>query len=496
MKFLIQRKVLLAIFLLSGTFSCQLKSVPPGTESQNLRATASWLDEEDDAEERHRKTFVSLMNEPDATRHESIKKFMDRQRTFFYIAQEMIAAFDVRLEELHQKFERGEAITAEEFQSFNEMRFKNLIAWEFSERNLQEMLDLYRMALESAHDQTSPYSEKSRMILEKTKSWFANGWKTGDRGAIIQLAEHFEDVNDEILTKNKKARVPSLIRYTSKDPQERAKAAEQSMVYALKRKKNGFDYFINNEWSKHYELRQQQMSEFYPQMYDVRTPQALDTLEPDPGPNGHVTGNRFPKGKWAFTFDDGPHPTHTQGMIDNLKSTGVHGTFFWLTQNLKKYPEYSKKVGDLRYSRACHSYSHQNLPTLKPAALNHEVNEALDGFKDVVGKPATLFRCPYGACGGNGSKIRQMISGRGALEIFWNVDTLDWQDKNPESVFQRAKKQVDILGRGIILFHDIHPQSVVASKLLIEYIKSQPGMMVSPLKDLIGESRGKEYLSP
>jgi len=489
-------KILVALLLLTGTFSCQLKSAKNEAEVTGARATASAVEEEDDSEERHRNTFVSLMNEPDVTRHERIKKFMDRQRAFFYIAQEMIADFDARLEKLHQKFKRGEAITAEEFQSFNEMRFKNLIAWEFSERNLQEMLDLYRMALESAHDQSSPYAEKSRMILEKTKAWFAQGWKIGDQGAIIQLAEHFEDVNDEILAKNKKARVPSLKRYTSKNPEERARAAAQSMVYALNRKKEGFDYFINNEWNKHYDLRQQQMLEFYPQMYDVRTPQALDTLEPDPGPNGHVTGNRFPKGKWAFTFDDGPHPVHTQGMIDNLKSTGVHGTFFWLTQNLKKYPEYSKKVGDLGYSRACHSYSHQNLPTLKPAALNHEVIEALDGFKEVVGKPATMFRCPYGACGGNGSNIRQMISGRGALEIFWNVDTLDWQDKNPDSVFQRAKKQVDVLGRGIILFHDIHPQSVIASKQLIEYIKSQPGMMVSPLKDLIGESRGKEFLSP
>ncbi len=488
-------KLFLAILISLSGVSCQLKSVSNNDEAQFTRTTASSADE-DDSEERHRQTFLTLMNEPDTIRLQEVGKFMDRQRSFFFIAYEMLAEFDLKLDELYKKVQAGEAISAEEFQSFNELRFKNLIAWEFSERNLHEMLDLYRMALESQNDKSSPYYKKSREIIEKTTKWFKEGFQTGDQGAVIQLAEHFEDVNDQILAANKKAIVPSLKKYTSMSVEKRAKAAKQSFKYAMSRKKEAFDNFVNNKWDDFRRERFEQKSFTYPEMYDVRTPQALDTLEPDPGPNGHVTGNRFPKGKWALTFDDGPHPTHTQGVLDMLKATGVQATFFWLSQSLVKYPQYAKKAGDAGHSRASHSYSHQNLPTLKPAALNHEINEALDDFKKIVGQPATLFRCPYGACGGNGSKIRQMIAGRNALEIFWNVDTLDWQDKNPDSIFQRAKKQVDVLGRGIILFHDIHPQSVVASKLLVEYIKSKPDSKIAPLKDLIGEARGKEYSSP
>lgn len=495
MKSLKQLKGLFVFLLLAGGFSCQWKPVVKDSAT-STRAAASVV-EEDDAEERHKTTFVTLMDEADEMqRLERIKRFMDRQRTFFYVAQEMIATFDAKLDELHQKVEKGELITAEEFQTFNEMRFKNLIAWEFSERNLHEMLDLYRMALESANDKSSPYWEKSRQVISRTKDWFKEGWKTGDQGAIIQLAEHFEAVNGEVLAQNRKARVPSLRRYTEISDKKRAKAAKQSAKYALGRKKNGFDYFIQGLWEKHLGERREQMQSFFSEMYDARTPQALDIVEPDPGSKGKVTGNRFPTGKWAFTFDDGPHPTHTQGMLDVLKANGVHGTFFWLTQNMIKYPEYAKKAGELGFSRASHSYSHQNLPTLKPAALNREVNEALDGFLKLVGAPATMFRCPYGACGGNNSKIRQMIAGRQALELFWNVDTLDWQDKNADSIFQRTKKQVDVLGRGIILFHDVHPQSVLASNLVIKYIKSKPQLTIAPLNVLIGESRGKAYPSP
>lgn len=488
----------LATFLLwIGLFSCQGKPFfHLGSEKNPNRESASVEDNQDeDDQEKHRQTFLNLMNEPDETRLERIKKYMDRQRSFFYIAQQMINEFDERLNEIYQKHSTGQEVTAAEFRALNELRFKNLIAWEFSERNRHEMLDLYEMALENSNDKTSPYSEKSKQVLSKTGKWLAEGWASGDRAALIQLAEQFEDVNEQVLARHKKARVPSFKKYTGLSVEQKAKAAVQSIEFAKKREITPFDRFINKKWNDHLELRRGQMSDLFLQLYDVRTPQALDTLEPDPGPNGHVTGNRFPKGKWALTFDDGPHVTHTQAVFDALKSTGTHATFFWLTQNVLKYPELVKKAGDLGFSRACHSYSHQNLPTLKPAALNHEINEALDGFKSVVGASATMFRCPYGACGGNGSEIRRMIAGRQALEIFWNVDTLDWQDKNPQSVFERAKKQVDVLGRGIILFHDIHPQSVIASKMLMEYIKSSQ-MKIAPLKDLIGESRGKEYLSP
>ena len=61
------------------------------------------------------------------------------------------------------------------------------------------------------------------------------------------------------------------------------------------------------------------------------------------------------------------------------------------------------------------------------------------------------------------------------LHVFWNVDTLDWQDKDPASILARAKKQMQANGHGVILFHDIHPQSVEASKKLLEWSKTLKG---------------------
>ena len=61
------------------------------------------------------------------------------------------------------------------------------------------------------------------------------------------------------------------------------------------------------------------------------------------------------------------------------------------------------------------------------------------------------------------------------IHVFWNVDSLDWKDKNPETILARVKKAMAAEKKGIILFHDIHPQSVEASKLVLKWSATLDG---------------------
>ncbi|MBL7669830.1 MAG: polysaccharide deacetylase family protein [Bdellovibrionaceae bacterium] len=208
-----------------------------------------------------------------------------------------------------------------------------------------------------------------------------------------------------------------------------------------------------------------------------------------------MTGNRFDKGFWAITLDDGPHATHTAGMINTIQGAGMKATFFWLSQNLTKYPSLVSQAGMADFDRASHSFTHANLPKLGPVGLKHEIDDAVHAFTKEVGSPPTFFRCPYGACGGNNSQIRTMIANKNMMHVFWNVDSLDWQDQNPQTIFERTKKQIDILGRGIILLHDIHPQSVEAMKLIVPYLKKIKAQ-VKTLSEMMLIETGKVYPSP
>lgn len=485
-------KITTALILLF-TFSCQ------SWKKQDVRKTAAdeaaAIPSYEVENEEHIATFNKLMSNPsDAEKSRNFANYLDRQKNFFYIGEQSMFQFDEKLDALYNKTLLGLELSEEDIEEFDKVRFQNYVAWEFSERNLHEMLDLYYLALKHAHTEGSPFQKSSQWIVPNVKKWVDESWKKGDKSAVITLANHLNKVNEQFSTEQANVLAPSFQAYLNPSQAMLSEAFNRSKWLVKHRKKTHFDNLIEKKWKLDFAQRNSQFGkEFLELNKKSRMPQALDVLEPSADGRGHVTGNRFPMGKWAMTFDDGPNPTHTQGMINSLVSNDVHGTFFWQTQNVIKYPEIPKTKSS-RFSRALHSYTHANLPKLSPAGLDKEINLAVKDFAKVVGEKPTMFRCPYGSCGGNGSAIRQMIADNNMLHIHWNVDTLDWQDKNPETIFQRSKKQIDSLGRGIVLFHDIHPQSVIATDKVIKYLKSK--YKIEPLNKLIEESRGKPYYTP
>ncbi len=201
----------------------------------------------------------------------------------------------------------------------------------------------------------------------------------------------------------------------------------------------------------------------------TRAPQAIG---PDAGASGNISGENFPKGTWALTFDDGPS-RFTLQILANLQSHGLKASFFWLAQNVNspgaaKYIQAAKAAGmDLNN----HSYSHANLVNQGAAGLQREIVTSTAIETQAFGFAPKYFRCPYGS-GLNTPRVRSMIAGQNMVHVFWNVDSLDWQDHNPASIAKRVRSQMELQGRGIILFHDIHPQSVTASNMIMDDLAS------------------------
>jgi peptidoglycan/xylan/chitin deacetylase (PgdA/CDA1 family) len=203
----------------------------------------------------------------------------------------------------------------------------------------------------------------------------------------------------------------------------------------------------------------------------LRVPQSLK-IEPSTGPAGNITGNSFPRGVWAITFDDGPHPVYTNQIVNNLKENDIKSTFFSLSKNVLQYPKITKGIQALGMEIANHSHDHPQLIKLNDAQLDFQILNSTDKIESVTGEKPRFFRCPYGA-GTNVPRIRSRIAKEEMVHVFWSVDSLDWQDRNPDSIVKRVQKQISLSknGGGVILFHDIHPQSVTASKVIMKYLK-------------------------
>lgn len=208
---------------------------------------------------------------------------------------------------------------------------------------------------------------------------------------------------------------------------------------------------------------------------------------PSTGSAGNITGNGFPKNTWALTFDDGPNGGTSTEVLSNLKRKGLTASFFVLAKQAAAYPAVIKSFVDSGMEVASHSYSHPQLTKLGSSGLQKEIVTSKGVIESKSGRPVTNFRLPYGA-GVSNSNIRSLIASQKMLHVFWNVDTLDWQDKNPQSIFQRAVRQMNGTknNAGVILFHDIHRQTVTASALLMDHL-NKTGAKVCTVQGIVDQ---------
>lgn len=189
--------------------------------------------------------------------------------------------------------------------------------------------------------------------------------------------------------------------------------------------------------------------------------------------SGNITGNTFPKKVWALTFDDGPHQTRTQLILNALSRRNLKATFFQLMKKIDQLPETAIDVQREGHDMALHSYNHLQLPKQTQKTVEYEIGFAKEKMEDFFHQEIKLFRLPYGA-GTRTTRIRDHITDKNLIHLFWNVDTLDWKDKDPESILARVKKQMKASpnNAGVILFHDIQEVTVTASAMVMDYLIS------------------------
>ena len=218
------------------------------------------------------------------------------------------------------------------------------------------------------------------------------------------------------------------------------------------------------------------------------------TPEPPPAMRGASTeifGTDFAPKTVALTFDDGPHPKYTEQILALLRKYGIRACFFELGENLGtvdasgqatlgRNAEVSRKVLEAGHMIANHSFSHPVLPKLSEEQRTAEIDKTNALLTKVLGHPTDLFRAPYGA---RNKEILQQVAAEGMKSVMWSVDSLDWADPIPESIAMRVLHELTTQKqKGIILFHDIHKQSVLALSPVVEELERQNYTFLSPEK--------------
>lgn len=239
-------------------------------------------------------------------------------------------------------------------------------------------------------------------------------------------------------------------------------------------KESGLLSFNENEYKKTVDKINKSAKKIFADLKTIKSRSSV--IYPSASRAGNITGNTFPRNVWSLTYDDGPHPTRTKMIVDDLYTNDIKATFFILTGLALKRTNILNYTIDSGMEIAAHTYTHLNLASSARTQqeLDYEIGTAKRDLEELAQRKMKFFRLPYGA-GVRKASLREHIAKENLIHVFWNVDTLDWKDKDPKSILARALKQMALTPKksGIILFHDIHSQSVKASRLLIDEMKSR-----------------------
>jgi peptidoglycan-N-acetylglucosamine deacetylase len=147
-----------------------------------------------------------------------------------------------------------------------------------------------------------------------------------------------------------------------------------------------------------------------------------------------------------LTFDDGPHPTITPFVLQQLEKFNAKATFFCIGDNVKKYSQTFAQIKAAGHAVGNHTMHHVNGWKTKDEVYIKDVTEATSFIS------SNLFRPPYGRI--TKSQISRLIANNASVKIImWSVLAGDWDKKlTVEACLQKLQKNID--AGSIVVFHD------------------------------------------
>lgn len=169
--------------------------------------------------------------------------------------------------------------------------------------------------------------------------------------------------------------------------------------------------------------------------------------------------------KVAITFDDGPRESTTEKLLDGLAERDVVATFFVVGENVLENKDLIERMYKDGHLIGNHTHSHCNLRVKSCNDAKNEINLASQSIYETIGIYSEFLRPPYGACS------EEFIKNINMFEILWDIDPLDWVDKNTEKIVRKVTSKVK--DGDIILLHDIYDTSVEAALQIVDILKSE-----------------------
>lgn len=147
-----------------------------------------------------------------------------------------------------------------------------------------------------------------------------------------------------------------------------------------------------------------------------------------------------------LTFDDGPHPTATPFVLDQLAQHNAKATFFCIGKNVEQHPDIYREI--LRQGHTVGNHTHNHLNGWHTAKARYMADVQL-AEKHIDSR---LFRPPYGRI--RRGQINALNNRNDPYRIYmWDVLSADFDTNiSPQQCLENVLDHTE--PGSIIVFHD------------------------------------------
>ncbi len=170
--------------------------------------------------------------------------------------------------------------------------------------------------------------------------------------------------------------------------------------------------------------------------------------------------------KVYLTFDDGPHPSITPYVLDQLEQYQAPAVFFCIGDNVQRYPETYQLIRQKGHKTGNHTQHHVNGWNTSLETYIAEIREAAACID------STLFRPPYGRI--TKAQLRSLKATMPQLNvIMWDVLSGDF-DPSIDADQCVSNVMRHVRAGSIIVFHDSEkafPRLEAALPIILKKLK-------------------------
>ncbi|MBO7156671.1 MAG: polysaccharide deacetylase family protein [Clostridia bacterium] len=173
---------------------------------------------------------------------------------------------------------------------------------------------------------------------------------------------------------------------------------------------------------------------------------------------------------------------YVEDILKTLDAFDVKTTFFvggsWVAKNTEVF----KSIVDSGHEIGSHGYSHKDGEGLSYSQNVDEIMLTEKLLIELTGKKPTLFAPPSGSIGSN---LFRACQDNNYAVIMWSRDTIDWRDKDCNTVIKRATS--DIQNGELILMHPT-AHTLKALPKVIGELKAK-GFKITMVSEVIAPSK-------